>query len=405
MLAGDARRGAVVHSGRSLPGSPFALRLPRLAVDLRALVPAPTGIAVYTRELVMALAERGEFDLLGLSHRPVRDPQPLTAAGVHLEVVAAPLGVAFQQIRLPRRLEAGDVDLFWSPLSTLPWRSPVPSVVTVHDLTAILLPETHHRKVRWSVTPFLERTLESASRVVAISEATARDVAQQFPHCRARLRVVHNGVEAAFAPAARDEIAATRARLGAPSGYLLYAGTLEPRKNVELLLEAWRLLREQGETQLPLLLAGGWGWHARALRREVARLAPLGVRATGHLERSEFVRIVQATSVFAYPSLYEGFGLPPLEAMACGVPTVVSNCSSLPEVVGDAALLVAPDDAEGLAGALSRLLGSPDLAADYARRGRARAALFTWRRAARELAALFREALEEQAPGRGEAPR
>src|SRR3954447_15783035 len=207
--------------------------MPRtIAVDLRALVPAPTGIGVYTRSLLLALAARGTMKYLGMAHRPPREAGELAAAGIALESQEAPLGILWQQMRLPARLRRGDVDLFWSPLITLPLRCPVPAVATVHDLTALLFPEAHTLKVRWSLLPFLRPSFERARRLVTISESTARDLAFHFPQCAEKIRVVYPGIDPEFRPGEPAEIAATRRELGAPAGYVLYAGTLEPRKNV-----------------------------------------------------------------------------------------------------------------------------------------------------------------------------
>lgn len=365
-----------------------------VAVDLRALVPEATGIGVYTREMLAALAARGGRRWLGLAHREPRGAGGLSELGIAIEHQPAPLGVVWQQLVLPRRLARGDADLFWSPLATLPLRCPIPAVVTVHDLTALLYPETHTLKVRWSLLPFLGRSLDAARRVVAVSEATARDLAFHFPEAAARVRVVGEGVEPAFRPAAEDEVAAIRAELGAPEGYLLYVGTLEPRKNVGALLDAWQALRaEDEEGTPPLVLAGGYGWGSRALLRRIEALRGEGVVHLGRVERARLVRLFQGARVFAYPSLYEGFGLPPLEAMACGVPVVAGDSSSLPEVVGDAGLLVPPRDPGALHHALARVLGDPALAADLGTRGRERAARFTWSAAAAAMDQVFDEAL------------
>jgi glycosyltransferase involved in cell wall biosynthesis len=390
---------------------------PTIAIDLRALVPDATGIGVYTRELLLALAARVDgngsagahprFRYLGVAHRPVRCAAELAAAGIALEHQAAPLGVLWQQLLLPRRLAAGDVDLFWSPLTALPLSLPVPAVITVHDLTALLLPETHSAKVRWSLIPFLARSLARARRVVAVSQATADDVAFHFPETRPRLRVVHEGVGAAYAPAPPERVAAIRRELGCPEGYLLYVGTVEPRKNLGVLLDAWELLRQQaapadgGEPALPLVLAGGYGWGSRALVRRIEGLAPHGLRSLGRVAPDLLVRLYQGATLFVYPSLYEGFGLPPLEAMACGAPTVVSDASSLPEVVGDAAVKVPPGDAAALAAALEGLLAAPAKRAELARRGPERAALFRWDAAAARMEAIFAEALAETGPAAG----
>lgn len=369
---------------------------PRVAVDLRALVPAPTGIGFYTRSLLVELAARGEFRFLGLAHRPVHFADELRAAGIQIEHQPAPLGVLWQQVSLPLRLRRGDVDLLWSPITTLPLRLAVPGVVTVHDLTTLLLPETHRAKVRLSVLPFLRASLESARRVVAISQATAADVRRQFPQCANKIRVIHNGIDPEFVPADVEQIAASRARLDAPDGYLLYVGTLEPRKGLDTLLDAWEQLARESASPMPLVLAGPYGWGSSQLVRRLEELRPRGVRYLGRVERGELVRLFQAARVFVYPSTYEGFGLPAAEALACGVPVVGSSASSLPEVVGEAGLLVEPADAGALATALRRVLSDTELERSLRARTAAQAARFTWPGAAAQLAAVFREALGDE---------
>ncbi len=397
--------GAVVHSfAAASPPTPANGAIltaqtpsrPRIAVDLRALVPPPTGIGVYTEELLAELAARDEFELLGVAHAPLHDATRLRTLGIRLERQRSPLGVLWQQLVLPRRLAAGDVDLFWSPLHTLPRRLPVPAVVTVHDLALLHFPETLTWKIRWSLLPFLETSLERAARVVTVSHAVAAEIAASWPRAAAKVEVIWNGVAEAFVPGDRAAIAATRERLGLPDGYLLYVGTLEPRKNVELLLDAWLALRAEWPQAPPLVLAGPDGWHSAALRRRIEGLADAGVRRLGRLERAALVEVLQAAALFVYPSLYEGFGLPLVEAMACGVPVVGSNRASLPEVIGDAGLAVDADDPSALASALHQLLTDPELAARLAARGRERARLFSWRSAAARLAGLFHAVLAER---------
>ncbi|HSS77581.1 MAG TPA: glycosyltransferase family 1 protein [Thermoanaerobaculia bacterium] len=366
---------------------------PTVAVDLRALVPAATGIGVYTRSLLLGLAARGGLHYLGMAHRPPRETAELAAAGVDVEHQATPLGVLWQQLRLPRRLARGDVDLFWSPLITLPLRCPVPAVATVHDLTALLMPEMHTLKVRWSLLPFLRLSFEQARRLVTISKATADDLAFHFPQCREKIRVVYPGIDPEFRPGEPADVAATRAELGAPEGYILFAGTLEPRKNVGALIDAWEMLRAENPRLLPLVLAGPEGWGSERLARRIQALAPLGVQALGRVERPQLVRLFQAARVFVYPSLYEGFGFPAAEALACGVPVVASSNSSLPEVVGDAGLLVDPGDAGALALKIASILDNPEREAELRSRGPAQAARFRWDRAAREMEEVFFEAL------------
>ncbi|MGH9379868.1 MAG: glycosyltransferase family 4 protein [Thermoanaerobaculia bacterium] len=380
-----------------MPGTFPASRAttPTIGVDLRGLVGPPTGIGRYSLELLARLARRGNARFLGLAHRELHeDARALDGAGVRVEVQAAPLGVVWQQWRLPARLARGDVDLLWSPINVLPWRLPVPGVVSLHDLTPLLFPETHRLKVRLSVLPFLERTLASARRVVTGSQAIAEELRFHFPECAGRLRVVHHAAGEEFRPASEEEVAAVRVRLGAPRGYVLYVGSIEPRKNLGVLLDAWEGMRADDPEAPPLVLAGGYGWRSRGLARRIERLEGRGLIAAGRLPADELLRLFQGASLFVYPSLAEGFGLPPLEAMACGVPTLVSDRSSLPEVVGDGGLTVDALDPRAWAQAMRGVLRDASLASELGERARRRAAAFSWDRAAGEMEAVFTEALE-----------
>jgi glycosyltransferase involved in cell wall biosynthesis len=175
---------------------------------------------------------------------------------------------------------------------------------------------------------------------------------------------------------------------------VLYAGTLEPRKNVGALLDAWTGLRGEDPDLLPLVLAGGYGWGSERLARRIRSLAP-EVIAVGRVDRARLVRIFQAARVFVYPSLYEGFGFPAAEAMACGVPVIASDTSSLPEVLGDAGLRVDPRDAPAIGARIRALLDQPAKAAEIGARGIAQAGRFRWDRAAAEMEAVFLEALAD----------
>lgn len=370
-------------------------RRPTLAVDTRALLTAPHGIATYTDGLLTQLARRGEHDITAVAHRPL----PRLPPGIGVAIQPSRFGVVWQQVRLPGWLRRRRPDLFWSPLQTLPLLAPILAsttklVTTVHDLTVLSHPAAHTPKVRLSQAPLLARSLSVADHVVAISAATAAELARHFPRLPAeKITVIHNGIDEAFTPSTTADIIDWRRHLAAPDGYLLAVGTLEPRKNLAYLLDAWEPLRRGGEAP-PLLLAGPEGWGEEPLRRRLAFLAPLGVRRLGVLDKNDLVRTVAAASVFVYPSLAEGFGLPAAEAMACGVPTVVCNVSSLPEVVGDAGILVDPSNAASLAQALVRLLHDRELATELSRRGVDRAAQFSWSRTAEQLSRVFDRVLD-----------
>ncbi len=362
-----------------------------IAVDLRALVGPPSGIGYFTLSMLRALGQTSDFRFIGMAHRDV-SPEARESLEIELEAHGGPFGVWWQQLNLPKRLARGDIDLLWSPITVLPNRLSIPGVVTIHDLTVLSHPQTHRFKVRWSIAPFLARTTRQARRIAVDSKATADDLLARYPNCSDRVQVVYPGIEPEFAPGTPAEIEATRQRLDCPDGYVMYAGTLEPRKNLDALISAWKETR-QIETGLPLLLVGPYGWHSQELVHRIKSLESQGLIYRGRVDRAELVSLMQAARVFVYPSLYEGFGLPPAEAMACGVPTIASNGSSLPEIVGNAGILVNPHDISELSRAIRQIVGDPSLAKDLAAAGPARVARFNWPNAANTMNQLFTDAL------------
>jgi len=281
----------------------------------------------------------------------------------------------------------------------VPLLNPRRTVVTIHDLGYLYYPEAHTRFSRWYLhwsTLFSART---ARRIIAVSAATADDLARRYHVPRSKIRVVLHGVDPVFRritdPAV---IAEARVRHGLGAGpYLLFVGTLQPRKNLSMLIDAFaRLLDAWDAADGPpprLALGGKKGWLYDTLFAQVERLDLIGrVRFLGYVPDADLPPLMSGATAVVLPSLFEGFGLPALEALACGAPLLAADATSLPEVTGDAALLLDPRNPAAWAAAMRRVLRDPDLRADLARRGPERAAQFTWARTAAQTLAVLEEA-------------
>ena len=260
-----------------------------------------------------------------------------------------------------------------------------PTVLTVHDLSFVRYPQTHPaERVQWLET-HLQSSIDAAAAIITDSRFTQRELADLMAVDPAKMVSIALGVGAAFHPREAVDIQPTLDRFGlSHKGYLLSVGTIEPRKNITTLVAAFSRLPATLQDRWPLAVVGLKGWKSGATARILDRLKRLGrLRQLGYVPHDRLPSVYAGAGLFAYPSLYEGFGLPPLEAMACGVPVVASNRSSLPEVVGDAGLLVDPEDETALTGALEQLMIDGRLRDRLSQRGRRRAARFTWSACAR----------------------
>jgi glycosyltransferase involved in cell wall biosynthesis len=269
-------------------------------------------------------------------------------------------------------------DLFFGPHGQLPLGSVgCPSVITIHDVAIYLRPQWFPSGQPLSTRLVVPRSIEHATRLIAVSHNTAADVAELFGRRPEEITVVHHGVSADFRPLPVDELEETRRRLELPDRFILFVGTIEPRKNLTTLLDAWAAVPDRPD----LVIAGGWGWKYEPIRDHIERLGG-GIHLLGPVQPEDLPALYNLATALAHPAHYEGFGLTPLESMACGTPVVSSDAASLPEVVGDAALLVNPTDVDGWTDALDRVLHDPGLASDLRRRGILRAAEFSWSKAA-----------------------
>ncbi len=351
----------------------------RIGIDARALAGERTGIGVYTENVARNLACAGDDRVELFTPRPIEAPPGLPPA-VSVHSGRGGPGTLWLHASLPAALERAGCDVLLAALTIVPARPRIPTVPVVHDLTPLTHPEWHRSRTVAAFLPWIERTVERAARLIAVSRATAAELAALFPESAGRVDVVENGVEERFHPAPDQESRRERravATRGRP--YILYVGTLEPRKNVIRLLAACEEIWSRRPDAPDLLLAGGGGWKSEPLLARIAA-SPFRdrIHRAGYVRSKDLPDLYRAAEIFCYPSLAEGFGLPVLEAMACGAPTVISTAPALVEVAGDAAL-AAPGGESELAAALERLLEDEDLRLELARRGPLRARLFSWK--------------------------
>lgn len=312
--------------------------------------------------------------------------------------------IFWEQTALARK--SPQFDLLHAMAFAVPLAAACPTVVTVHDLSFMRFPDAFRPLNRIYLSTFTRLSVKRARRVIVGAESTRRDVIELCAGRPERIVTVPYGVSDAFTPAAgepgRAQVEAFRQRKGLPEQFILYLGTLEPRKNIGALIDAYGLLRaRQGSAGAPaggapkLVIVGGKGWFYENLFTQVARLGLIDdVLFTGYVPTEELPSWYRAAAVFVYPSLFEGFGLPVLEALACGTPTITSNVSALPEVTGDAAILVDPHDKEALVNAMQRVLCDPDLRRGLSEAGPRQASRFPWSRTASETIAIYRDVLE-----------
>lgn len=376
----------------------------KIALDARWIFPEISGIGAYTRELIRQFTRLdGGTHFLLLFQDPMLLERTARETGFrdtsNFSTVLVPYGVfsPLNQLRLPVLLRHHDIDLYHSANYMMPlWSrgARAKRVVTIHDLIPMIFRDQVARSRKARLYPVYRRLMleigDRADAILTDSRASAADIIRllEIPAARAgRVRAIPCGVSERFCPpAARPPQPPDSPRT------ILYVGRADPYKNLQTLVRAFALLRGNARVPARLVIAGS----PDPRYPEAAELArSLGlaeaVRWTGYLPDDELVALYQSADVLAHPSRYEGFGLQVLEAMACGVPVVCSNAASLPEVAGSAALMTGPDDAEGFAALIERVLCNPQLAAELSARGIEQARSFTWERTARETLAAFRE--------------
>ncbi len=372
-----------------------------IAIDARHL--GDFGVGAYISGLVRALAEidsENRYTLIRGDKEVVKLPAlPGNFASVTYKHSDQEVR---DHIAFPWRLRALNPDLVHIPLNRVPWMMPRPYVVTIHDMANLLFPETGSKfRLRLRRARF-RRGLERAERIIAVSDATKRDVERLMGIAPERIRRVYEAPDPGFLhgakPTSPEERLRIMERYQITYPYLLYAGAIRPHKNVPRLVEAFAVVRGQLASHpvykdLRLVIIGDTISQYPAVRQAVikSRVAQM-VRFLGFVPFDTLRCFFESAAAFVFPSRYEGFGLPPLEAMACGTPVVVSNVSSLPEAVGDAAVFVNPLNVFDIARGINEALLDDPLRADLIRRGHEQAARFSWERTARESLEIYREA-------------
>lgn len=369
-----------------------ARRALRIGVDVTAMPSRRAGAGTYMYRLVQSLLRLETAHAFVVFVRPAdRDAWGVAGEGTPHAIVPVPAAarvatrLVWEQTRLPLLARRLRLDLLHSTHYTSPLALGVPSVVTFCDLTFVQRPEVHV-PVKRLLFPWLMRaSVARARRLIAISESTRRDILAAYDLDPARVVTVPLAAGPEWRPQAAERVREAAARYGlVPGSYLLHVGVLEPRKNVPRLVEAFARLAA-ARPGLVLVIGGKRGWMADPLDAAITA-AGLGdrIRLLGYVPDGDVPPLVGGAAAFVYPSLYEGFGLPVLEAMACGAPVITTNVSAMPEVAGDGALLVAPDDTSALEVAIARVLDDRAFAAALGARAVAAAGRFSWTRCARE---------------------
>jgi glycosyltransferase involved in cell wall biosynthesis len=364
----------------------------RIGVDARSLSEPITGIGRYTLNLLQEMVVNDSHEWVLYSHRPLQhgdwDKVNVKVRTWSLPKWARILRMLWAQSALPLMAKKDEVDLFWSPAHRLPRYLPnsIASVVTIHDLVWKHAPETMRPFSQKLDAKFMPEAIRMADKVIAVSKWTANDLITEVPEAEVKTSVIYEANSLKLS----DLIDFDKV----DGEYILFVGTLEPRKNLPRLLQAYALLSKTIRDKHPLVIVGGKGWGKDNIYSIIEQLSiSKHVKVLGYLSDEELASVYHQSHLFVMPSLYEGFGLPLLEAMSMGVPVVTSNISSLPEIVGDNAVIVDPNNVESIKDGIEKVLIDNELRNQLSKAGLDRAKLFSWKGAAKETLAVFEEAL------------
>lgn len=368
--------------------------MPHYVLDARTTTPHFPGIGRYVTNLARALIPHLQSgERITLLHNPQYPASLPSSDTVQLLPVAASPFSLSQQWLVPGLLRRLNADIYHSTYYLMPYSPRVPTVLTVYDLIPLLLPEASSRRAALLFRATLTLALRAAQQVVTLSGA-ARDDLIRVTSSLPSVMTIPAAADPIFTLQTPDAIAAVRARYHLPERFVLYLGSNKPHKNLVRLVEAWHQFRAASlvtEDDMELVIAGAWDPRYPEARERASALGLSDIHWLGPIPGADLPALYAAATAFVFPSLYEGFGLPPLEAMACGTPVACSNASSLPEVLGGAALLFDPSSVTAIADALRGLLGNAELRSDLQMRGLRQAAQFSWTRTAVATLGVYRD--------------
>jgi len=360
----------------------------KVAIDVQTTLGQPTGFGFYVSNLTKNLQKLGgQVDLVPVRPRLQKD-------------FSTPQRLIWDQFTFPRLAGGHKVDLIHQPCFSAPLFFRKPVVVTIHDIISILYPKNIPFASRMFYSKWMPFSYRRAAQIITISESTKRDIVKVLGINKDKITVIPLAVDDKFKKAVTPaQLHQVKKKYHLPAKYILHIGTLEPRKNLGLLIKAFsEVIKDEKFADLSLVITGKKGWYYEGLF-DLVRELNVGQRVvfTGYFDEKDKPALYQGATVFAFPSLYEGFGLPPLEAMASGVPVISSNTSSMPEVVGEAGILIAPDDERAWVLNLKKVLSDRVLREEMIQKNKEQVKKFSWDKTAQKTIAVYQKTISQNA--------